>query len=192
MTASIHATILRVALAAALVAAPCFAQPALAQEGENADQIMAQLKSRAAAEQKNILLSFSASWCVNCRLFDGFLADRAIHPILDRVFVIGDMTAGEHAGDNRHTNTPGAEKLTSALGGQDAGYPFIVMLDANGNLIVNSLRPTGAGSGDNIGYPDAPYEIDWFMEMLKKAAPSLTAVETSKIRRWLKAHSSAH
>jgi thiol:disulfide interchange protein len=108
MTASIHATILRVALAAALVAAPCFAQPALAQEGENADQIMAQLKSRAAAEQKNILLSFSASWCVNCRLFDGFLADRAIHPILDRVFVIGDMTAGEHAGDNRLTNTLGA------------------------------------------------------------------------------------
>lgn len=152
---------------------------------------MSILESRAASEHKNILLNFGASWCVNCRRFDGFLADREIHPILDKVFVFADMAAGERPDDQRHPNFPGAENLCQSLGGKDAGFPFIVMLDQSGSTIVNSLRPVGKGSGENIGYPDASYEIDWFMQMLKSAAPSLSARERETIHSWLTAHSSA-
>ena len=36
-------------------------------------------------------------------------------------------------------------------------------------MIVNSKR-----DGANIGYPGQPNEVDWFVEMMKKAAPSIS------------------
>jgi hypothetical protein len=192
MPLRIHLNLLRAVLLAAVVSTPAFAQSAPPSAAADADAIIALLKSQAAAGHKDILLTFGASWCGNCRKFDKFLADPAIHPILDRAFVFGDMASGERSTDKRHTNTPGAVALQSTFGGNDAGYPFIVMLDANGRLIANSLRPTGHGSTENTGYPDAPYEIDWFMVMLKSAVPTLSAQDAAIIRNWLSAHSSSH
>jgi hypothetical protein len=154
------------------------------------DDIMAQAKSQAAAEHKNILLAFSASWCGPCHLFEHFLADPAIHPIMDKVFVMTTLDVGERPTDTRHANTPGAEQFRSALGGKDAGYPYIIMLDPAGKPIVDSFRPdkhakNGAAS---IGYPDSPAEVDWFMQMLQKAAPSLSPQDTKTIHAWLTAH----
>ncbi len=40
----------------------------------------------------------------------------------------------------------------------------------------------------NIGYPSAPEEIDWFVSMLNKAVPTMTADETRTIDSWLKKH----
>jgi thiol-disulfide isomerase/thioredoxin len=183
--------ILRVLLSTILVTTSAFAQSAAPHAGASADEILTQLKSQAAAEHKNILISFGASWCGNCHMFDKFLADPAIHPILDKAFVFGDLISGEREGDKRHANTPGAQKLEELLGGKDVGVPFIVLLDASGSPITNSLRPNGHGNSDNIGYPDASYEIDWFMQMLKKAAPTLSAQDSATIRNWLTAHSSS-
>jgi hypothetical protein len=149
---------------------------------------MTQVKSQAAAGHKNILVTFGASWCVNCRLFDKFLADPAIHPILAKVFVFTDLDTGEMESDTRHANIPGGQKLQAALGGKDSGYPYIVMLDPEGSPIVNSIAPGDTGHAGNIGYPVKSYEIDWFMEMLKKSAPTLSAQETGTIRGWLTKH----
>ena len=179
-------------LSAALASSHALAHSAVPNAGANAEEVMAQVESQAAAEHKDILLTFGASWCVNCRLFDKFVADPAIHPILDKIFVFADLDTGELASDKRHANLPGGEKLQASLGGKDAGYPYIAMLDAKGNPIANSLRPTGHGSGENIGYPFVPSEVDWFMEMLKKAVPSLSAHDTDTIRTWLTAHGSKH
>jgi len=159
---------------------------------ETADEAMAHLKSDAAAEHKNILLSFGASWCINCRLFDKFLADPAIRPILDRAFVFADLNTGERPGDNRHPNIPGGQKLEASLGGRNAGYPYIVMLDPNGNLIASSIAPSVHGRGGNIGYPASRDEIDWFMDMLKKADPALSTGESATVRNWLITHSPVH
>jgi thiol-disulfide isomerase/thioredoxin len=158
----------------------------------DADSVMAQAKSQAASAHKNILLSFSASWCGNCRLFDKFLADPAIHPILDKAFIFADLDTGEFASDKRHANIPGGEKIEDSLGGKGVGYPYIVMLDPGGKLIVSSIAPASFGPAGNIGYPSAPNEVNWFMEMLKKAAPELSAQETATVRNWLTAHGSRH
>jgi thioredoxin-related protein len=184
MTISTPSTILRIIIAAALVTTSALAHSAA--PGSNAQEIITHVERQAAAEHKSILLTFGASWCVNCHLFDKFLADPTIHPIMDKSFVYADLDTGEKAGDKGHTNIPGGEKLQTSLGGKDAGYPYIVMLDASGNLIADSKQP---GAGGNIGYPDAPNEIEWFMEMVKKAAPSLSAQDTATIRNWLTAHS---
>jgi len=176
-------TLLRTALATVLLVTPTFAQSA--STGATADEVMAQLKSEAATQHKNILLMFGASWCGNCHLFDRFLADPTIHPLMDKTFVFADLASGEQKNDKRHANIPGGPELQTSLGGGKAGFPYLVMLDASGAPLANSIAPkTG-----NIGYPDSAQEIDWFMEMLKKAAPSLSADEMKTVKKWLRAHS---
>jgi len=179
-------------LSTALIAAP--APSATPNAGANAEAVMTQAKTQAASQHKNILVTFGASWCVNCRLFDKFLADPAIHPIMDRLFVFTDLDTGEMARDTKHANIPGGVKLQAALGGKGAGYPYIAMLDPTGNVLANSVAPGSGekGTGGNIGYPVLPSEIDWFMEMLKKSAPSLSPQDAATIRNWLTVHSGKH
>jgi thioredoxin family protein len=179
-------------LSAVLAVSPTLARSAAPDPGANADAVMTQVKRQAASSHKNILLSFGASWCVNCRLFDKFLADPAIHPIMEKAFVYADLNTGEREGDTRHTNIPGGQRLQASLGGKDSGYPYLVMLDPSGQPIIDSIASGDHGHPGNIGYPAAPYEVDWFMEMLKKAAPSLTAEDTATIRNWLTKHGTSH
>jgi uncharacterized protein YyaL (SSP411 family) len=152
----------------------------------SASQVMAEAKTKAAAEHKNILLVFSASWCGPCHMFDAFLRDPSTGPIMERNFVIEHLDVGEKPGDKRHSDSPGGEALRASLNGANAGYPFIVILDPAGKTIVNSYLPVkGSSTGDNIGYPALPSEIDWFMKMLRQSAPAISAKEADTIRDWL-------
>jgi len=42
--------------------------------------------------------------------------------------------------------------------------------------------------GDNVGYPALPAEIDWYIEMLRRAAPSLSSDDLAATRTWLRKH----
>jgi len=72
------------------------------------------------------------------------------------------------------------------------GLPFFAFLDEHGATIVNSNAPAklqagkGGFKGGNIGHPNAPEEVDWFMVMLSKAAPAMTAEERGTIEDWLR------
>jgi hypothetical protein len=151
--------------------------------------ILQQSEATASTTHKNVLLVFSASWCGPCHLFEAFLHDPTTGPIMDRSFVIARFDVGEHANDKRHSDTPGAVALRTSLGGADPGYPFIVVADPTGKTIVNSYRPVkgkAPGADTNIGYPALPEEIDWFMEMMRQSAPSMSAKEMDTVRQWLK------
>lgn len=156
--------------------------------GLNADQILAQAKSQAAATHRDILLVFSASWCGPCHLFEAFLRDPATGPIMDKNFVVARFDVGERPGDKRHGDTPGAVSLRASLDGADPGYPFLVIMNPEGKVIVNSYRPVPGknhGAETNIGYPALPVEIDWFMQMLRQSAPAISPAESDIIRHWL-------
>jgi hypothetical protein len=88
--------------------------------------------------------------------------------------------------DKKPLNSPGGEEMMKRLGGP-AGLPFFAFLNEQGGMIVNSMAPGKDGKkAENIGHPDAPQEVDWFMEMLGKAAPAMTAAQRDTIENWLR------
>jgi hypothetical protein len=89
--------------------------------------------------------------------------------------------------EKKNLENPGGDAVLDKVGGKGAGLPFFAFLDAQGELIVNTKRPLpGKEDGANIGHPFAPEEVDWFMTMLKKAAPKMSEKETSTVLDWLK------
>lgn len=175
-------------LAIALSASPFILRAAKPDGGPSAAQILNRAESQARAEHKNILLAFGASWCSNCRLYDVMLSDSSMHPILSSHFVFASMNTGEHPRDTRHVNTPGAVEFENSIGGKDAGWPWIVILDPGGKPIVDSYRPNPKSkTGDNIGYPALPEEVDWFVEMLHRGAPSISRQDLASVHEWLTA-----
>jgi thiol-disulfide isomerase/thioredoxin len=156
----------------------------------SAESVLTAAQTQAQQQHKNILVTFDASWCGNCRLFDRMLADPIIGPLMSKSFVHVNLTTGERPGDTRHSNTPGGLAYEDALGGQNAGWPYLAMLDPTGKLLVDSFRPDhGKQHADNIGYPATPPEIAWFVHMLQVAAPNLTAAELTTVQTWLQKHS---
>ena len=183
--ATIRDTLTRLTLALAILAAAPLLR-AQTSALPSASEIFAKAKTTAAVEHKNILLVFSASWCGPCRQFEGFLEDPQISPIMAKYFVTARFAVGEEIGHKPELNTPGGDFLRASLGGAASGYPYIVAANPQGQVLVNSYRPVpGSKTGENIGYPAIPAEIDWFMKMLQQSAPSMSTEEAASIRHWL-------
>jgi thiol-disulfide isomerase/thioredoxin len=143
------------------------------------DQVLAEAKATASADHKTIFVHFAASWCGWCKRLDVFLDRPDIKPLFDKHFVSVKLVVQENE-KNKALENPGAMALMQQLGGP-AGLPYYAFLDAHGAMVVNSKR-----DGANIGYPAEPAEIDWFLQMLKKAAPAISDADLKTIETALK------
>ncbi|MGA2811205.1 MAG: thioredoxin family protein [Candidatus Acidiferrum sp.] len=153
-----------------------------------ADEVLSAAKTQAATERKNIFLTFGASWCEPCHRLEAFLNAADIAPLLQKYFVFAKLNVAEEHGEHPDMESPGAEKMLKELGGDNDGVPFIFFLDAQGSKLVDSHRPVhGTARFVNIGYPDTPQEIFWFMEMLKRGAPRMTEEERRVVGEKLRA-----
>jgi thiol-disulfide isomerase/thioredoxin len=157
-----------------------FAEPPIS------DQVLAKAKAKASAEKKTIFLHFGASWCGWCKRLDAFLDRPDIKPVFEKYFVPVKLVVQEND-KNKALENPGADTLLNKLGGP-SGLPYSAFLDAQGAFIVNSKRPSAlVPEGENIGYPGQPNEIDWFIQMMRKAAPNMSVDDLKTIETALRA-----
>ncbi len=108
--------------------------------------------------------------------------------MIGKYFVPAHVTVQEHEG-KAALNDPGGQTLLVKVGGDpETSLPFFAFLDEHGALIVNSAPPgPGKPGSRNIGYPGQPSEIDWFLAMVRKAAPAITRDEAGVLERYLRA-----
>ena len=156
-----------------------------------AEKILGTAQKQAAAEHKAVFLIFGASWCGPCKRLERFLGVPANRQVIEKYFVTAHLSVAEEYGGNPARNTPGADKLFTNLGGPPGEVPFLVMLDETGSPIVNSNRPEGRKT-ENIGYPEEPEEISWFMTMLRKAAPAISSDEAQTMESSLQKLAKGH
>jgi hypothetical protein len=106
---------------------------------------------------------------------------------VEKYFVVVRVDVQE-AKEKESLNTPGGEELLARVGGSKEGVPFFAFLDRSGEMIGNSIAPAAEGrKAGNIGHPYEPHEVDWFMVLLSKAAPGMTAPERDAIEKTLRA-----
>jgi hypothetical protein len=144
----------------------------------SADQVLAQAKAKATAEHKAIFVHFGASWCGWCRKLDAFLDSAEIKPLFGTYFVPVKLVVQENE-RNKALENPGADTLLKLWGGP-SGLPYSVFLNAEGKPIINSKN-----NGQNIGFPAQPGEIDYFIEMVRAAAPTVSADALKSFREAL-------
>jgi len=142
---------------------------------------MAAAEAQAAAQHKVIFLIFHASWCGYCKQLDKFIEAPENKEVIDKYFVVAHLTILEY-GTKGNLNNAGALAVRDAAGGKNTAPPFFAFLDPSGALIVNTIDSKGV----NIGYPVSPGEIDWFLVMLRKAAPTMAPAEAATLESWLR------
>jgi thiol:disulfide interchange protein len=146
-----------------------------------AEAVVAAAVTRAAEEGKAVLIEFGASWCVWCRHFESFVKAPDTGAVLARHFVIVNLTVQE-ADDKKALENPGGMAAMVRWGGEKSGLPFYVFLNGSGeNIATSNAMPNGG----NIGFPAVTAEIDAFMGVIGRAAPTLTTEERTILRDYL-------
>lgn len=148
--------------------------------------VMAKAKAEAKAAKKNILVKFEASWCGWCKEFDKFLNDPAMGKLMTDNFVVVHMVVQESEGKKDLENA-GGDAMLKEWGGEGSGIPYVVILDANGKMVANSMEVKANGTKSNTGYPAAPNEIAWFIKMLKVGS-GMNDAQRGQVEKWLKEH----
>ena len=185
------------ALALFVVLTPAFGQEAASQsrhslallgkkaQPETAEKLLLAARTKAKDQGKNLLVVFHASWCKWCKRLDAFMASPKFKQVFEDSFVTVHLTVDERE-EKKADENPGADEVRERLGGKEAGLPFFAILDAEGKMVANSLRPVeGKLNGENTGFPAAPEEVAHFVTMMRKGAPKATAEQIKAIEEFL-------
>jgi thiol-disulfide isomerase/thioredoxin len=156
---------------------------------EPASQILDKAYKQAAAEKKNVLVVFHASWCGWCKKFEASINDPSCKAYFEKSYVICYLTILESR-DKKDLENPGAIDIFDQNGGKGGGIPYFLIYDKKGKLLADSKMKT-AGSDPNekpanIGCPATEEEVAAFVEILRKTSKindkEITAV-TERFRK---------
>ena len=131
----------------------------------SADAVLKEARTKAAKENKRVMVIFHASWCVWCHKMDSSMADASVKNFFDKNYVVTHLTVFESK-DKKNLENPGAEELNKKWGGENQGIPFWVIMDKDGNILADSqIEP-----GKNVGCPATEEEVQHFIRVLKKTS----------------------
>ena len=77
---------------------------------------------------------------------------------------------------------PGFEEVIHPLGGDRAGFPWLVILRPDRSVVIDSTEPE---RGRNIGFPVAACEIEYLGVMMRTAATQITEAEVEAMIKTL-------
>jgi thioredoxin-related protein len=142
---------------------------------KDANRVVADAQTRASSDDKLVLLTFGAPWCVWCHELHNWLAKEDVAAIMDRDFVIAQvdierMTGGDDVMKAYRTNS-------------DGGIPWFAILDAKGKSLA-----TSDGAKGNIGYPAQPEEIAHFLAVVKAQARRIDGGQLDALKKSLDAN----
>jgi thiol-disulfide isomerase/thioredoxin len=144
-----------------------FAQTATMPASET---VLKDAYTKAANENKKVMLIFHASWCGWCKKMEASLNDPLVKKMFDDNYVIATLDVMEQPA-KKYLENPGSLEVMTKFHGEKSGLPFWVVLDAKGKVLGDSqVRPAGASLetyGDNVGCPASPEEVTFFTNLLK-------------------------
>jgi len=160
-----------------LIAFAAIAVTTLAQSTLTADAVLQQARTKAAKENKNVMVIFHASWCGWCHKMDTSLNDPSVKDFFQKNYVIIHLVISESK-DKKVLENPGAEELNQKWGGKNQGIPFWVIMDKDGAILADSQRKPGG----NVGCPASAEEVAHFIIVLKKTSP-INAEQIAKVEK---------
>ncbi|WP_080780201.1 thioredoxin family protein [Chryseobacterium phocaeense] len=132
---------------------------------EKADAALKKSLTEAKAQKKNVLLIFHASWCGWCKLMEKNMNLPETKPIFDQKFVTTYIDVQE-VGEKKKLENPGGQELMNKYNGEDAGLPFWLILNPQGEVLADSFD----SKGENLGSPATPEEVSAFIAKLEKSS----------------------
>jgi thiol-disulfide isomerase/thioredoxin len=138
----------------------------------DAEALLAAALARARTEEKRVLVHFSTPWCGWCRRFEAWMAQPAVAQLMEKDYVDILLDAERYAG-----TTDVLKRYTQKV----VGWPWFVLLDADGKSLAESFDEKGA----NIGCPWKDEEIAVFVAMLDKTRTRLQPADLETLRRSL-------
>ena len=149
----------------------CFTFAKSQTKPESAIKIMRKAETEAAKTNKKVFVIFHASWCIWCHRMDTAMNDNSIKSLFDNNFVIIHLTVDESEG-KKDLENPGTNELRTQFHGDEQGIPFWVIVDKDGKALADSRLHSEEErlTGNNVGCPSKPDEVDYFMQVLKKTS----------------------
>ena len=144
---------------------------------QDAEQLVSDALTTARTENKRVLVRAGTPYCGWCKILAQFLQDHEHVFATDYVDLKLDtmrMTHGEQV----------AARFEPKGGG---GIPWMVIVDASGNVLTTSIGPEG-----NIGYPYKPGEISHFLTMLRETRQNLSDGDLAQIETDLNRYRTDH
>lgn len=132
---------------------------------EKADLVLKKALTEAKSKNKNVLLIFHASWCKWCHTMEKNMNLPDTKPVFERKFVTAYVDVQE-VGDKKKLENPGGEDLMDEYRGKEAGLPFWLILNPEGEVLADSFND----KKENLGCPSTAEEVDAFAAKLKKSS----------------------